>query len=63
MMSVRRHRRGVRSAARHQRRPRRPHRGAGCIIGVDTVATKRPLAEKFGMTDFVDASSVDDPVK
>lgn len=37
--------------------------GAGRIIGVDTVATKRPLAEKFGMTDFVDASSVDDPVE
>ena len=29
--------------------------GASRIIGVDTVAAKRPLAEKLGMTDFVDA--------
>lgn len=36
--------------------------GAERIIGVDTVAAKRPLAEKFGMTDFIDASSVAGPV-
>ena len=36
--------------------------GAERIIGVDTVAAKRPLAEKFGMTDFVDASTTDDVV-
>ena len=30
--------------------------GAGRIIGVDTNPDKAPLAEKFGMTDFVDAS-------
>ena len=29
--------------------------GAGRIIGVDTNPDKAPLAEKFGMTDFVDA--------
>jgi S-(hydroxymethyl)glutathione dehydrogenase/alcohol dehydrogenase len=33
--------------------------GADRIIGVDTVAAKRPFAEKFGMTDFVDASTVE----
>ena len=36
--------------------------GADKIIGVDLNAKKVPLAEKFGMTDFVDASSVDDVV-
>ncbi|WP_432251538.1 zinc-binding dehydrogenase [Streptomyces sp. HNM1019] len=36
--------------------------GAKRIIGVDTVAAKRPLAERFGMTDFVDASAVEDVV-
>ncbi len=36
--------------------------GAKRIIGVDTVAAKRPLAERLGMTDFVDASAVDDIV-
>lgn len=33
--------------------------GADRIIGIDTVAAKRPLAEKFGMTDFVDATQTD----
>ena len=34
--------------------------GADRIIGVDLNATKRPLAEKFGMTDFVNPADVDD---
>ena len=33
--------------------------GAARIIGVDTNKDKAPLAEKFGMTDFVDASQTD----
>ena len=32
--------------------------GADRIIGIDTNPTKRPLAEKFGMTDFVDPNDV-----
>ena len=34
--------------------------GADRIIGVDLNAGKRDLAERFGMTDFVDPSDVDD---
>ena len=34
--------------------------GAARIIGVDINAGKRPLAERFGMTDFLDANAVDD---
>ena len=34
--------------------------GADRIIGVDINAGKRPLAEQFGMTDFVNPSEVDD---
>ena len=34
--------------------------GAERIIGVDTNPGKRPLAEKFGMTDFVDPAAVGD---
>jgi S-(hydroxymethyl)glutathione dehydrogenase/alcohol dehydrogenase len=34
--------------------------GADRIIGVDLNPAKVPLAEKFGMTDFVDARSVED---
>jgi S-(hydroxymethyl)glutathione dehydrogenase/alcohol dehydrogenase len=37
--------------------------GAEKIIGIDTNAKKRPLAEKFGMTDFIDASSTDNVVE
>ena len=33
--------------------------GAARIVGVDTNAGKRPLAERFGMTDFVDPTSID----
>ncbi len=33
--------------------------GAAKIVGVDVNPAKRALAEKFGMTDFVDASAVD----
>ncbi|MDG2308707.1 MAG: S-(hydroxymethyl)glutathione dehydrogenase/class III alcohol dehydrogenase [Candidatus Binatia bacterium] len=33
--------------------------GAGMIIGVDTNETKRPLAEKFGMTHFVNPKEVE----
>ena len=33
--------------------------GAGTIVGVDTNPAKRPLAEKFGMTDFVDPRAVE----
>jgi S-(hydroxymethyl)glutathione dehydrogenase / alcohol dehydrogenase len=36
--------------------------GADRIIGVDTNPAKRPLAEKFGMTDFIDPNEVDDVV-
>ena len=36
--------------------------GADRIIGVDLNADKRPLAEQFGMTDFINPSEVDDPV-
>ena len=36
--------------------------GADRIIGVDLNADKRPLAERFGMTDFINPSEVDDPV-
>ena len=34
--------------------------GAERIIGVDTNPGKRPLAERFGMTDFVDPTDVED---
>ncbi|MEX2449496.1 MAG: S-(hydroxymethyl)glutathione dehydrogenase/class III alcohol dehydrogenase [Rhodospirillales bacterium] len=37
--------------------------GANKIIGVDLNADKRVLAEKFGMTDFIDASKEDNVVK
>ena len=33
--------------------------GAGRIIGVDLNSDKAPLATKFGMTDFIDASQID----
>ena len=33
--------------------------GAGMILGVDTNETKRPLAEKFGMTHFVNPKEVE----
>ena len=36
--------------------------GADRIIGIDTNPGKRPLATKFGMTDFIDASTEDDVV-
>jgi S-(hydroxymethyl)glutathione dehydrogenase/alcohol dehydrogenase len=36
--------------------------GANRIIGVDTNPSKRPLAEKFGMTDFVNPNDVGDVV-
>ncbi len=36
--------------------------GADRIIGVDINAEKRPLAEKFGMTDFINPTVVDDVV-
>ncbi|MBT5050463.1 MAG: alcohol dehydrogenase catalytic domain-containing protein, partial [Rhodospirillaceae bacterium] len=36
--------------------------GANKIIGVDLNTTKRPLAEKFGMTDFVNPKDVDGDV-
>ncbi len=36
--------------------------GADRIIGIDTNPAKRDLAERFGMTDFVDPSDVDDVV-
>ena len=36
--------------------------GADKIIGVDLNPDKQPLAEKFGMTDFVNAGAVDDVV-
>ena len=36
--------------------------GADRIIGVDVNPGKRPLAERFGMTDFLDPGQVDDPV-
>ena len=36
--------------------------GADRIIGVDLNAAKKPLAEKFGMTDFVNPAEVDDVV-
>ncbi len=34
--------------------------GASRIIGVDTNSTKRALAEKFGMTDFINPQEIDD---
>ena len=36
--------------------------GADRIIGVDINADKRTLAERFGMTDFINPKEVDDPV-
>ncbi len=36
--------------------------GADRIIGVDINADKRPLAEKFGMTDFINPTVVDDVI-
>ncbi|MBY0279331.1 S-(hydroxymethyl)glutathione dehydrogenase/class III alcohol dehydrogenase [Candidatus Binatia bacterium] len=33
--------------------------GAGMIVGVDTNAKKKPLAEKFGMTHFVNPTEVE----
>ena len=36
--------------------------GADRIIGVDINPGKRPLAEKFGMTDFIDANDAEDVV-
>ena len=36
--------------------------GADRIIGIDVNADKRALAERFGMTDFVDPSESGDPV-
>jgi len=36
--------------------------GANRIIGVDTNPAKKPLAEKFGMTDFVNPKDVDNLV-
>ena len=36
--------------------------GATRIIGIDLNPARKPLAEKFGMTDFVDASKTDDVV-
>ena len=36
--------------------------GADRIIGVDLNADKAPLAERFGMTDFINPQSVDDVV-
>ena len=36
--------------------------GADRIIGVDVNPGKRPLAEKFGMTDFIDANNAEDVV-
>jgi S-(hydroxymethyl)glutathione dehydrogenase / alcohol dehydrogenase len=36
--------------------------GASRIIGIDTNPAKAPLAEKFGMTDFVDARDTQDVV-
>ncbi len=34
--------------------------GADRIIGIDTNPGKKPLAEKFGMTDFINPTEVDD---
>ncbi len=36
--------------------------GADRIIGIDVNPGKRPLAEKFGMTDFIDANNEEDVV-
>jgi S-(hydroxymethyl)glutathione dehydrogenase/alcohol dehydrogenase len=36
--------------------------GANRIIGIDTNPTKKPLAEKFGMTDFINPKEVDNLV-
>ncbi len=36
--------------------------GADRIIGIDINPGRREMAEKFGMTDFVNAAEVDDPV-
>ena len=36
--------------------------GADRIIGIDTNPAKRDLAEKFGMTDFIDAGKTEDVV-
>jgi len=37
--------------------------GAGQIIGIDINSGKKPLAEKFGMTDFINPEDVDDAVE
>ncbi|MEQ8348405.1 MAG: S-(hydroxymethyl)glutathione dehydrogenase/class III alcohol dehydrogenase [Sneathiellaceae bacterium] len=37
--------------------------GADRIIGIDLNPARKPLAEKFGMTDFVDASKTDNVVQ
>jgi S-(hydroxymethyl)glutathione dehydrogenase/alcohol dehydrogenase len=37
--------------------------GANQIVGVDLNPKRKALAEKFGMTDFIDASKVDNVVK
>jgi len=34
--------------------------GADRIIGIDTNPAKKPLAEKFGMTDFINPEEIDD---
>ena len=34
--------------------------GADRIIGIDTNPSKRELAEKFGLTDFINPSDIDD---
>ena len=36
--------------------------GAEKIIGIDTNPAKRPLAEKFGMTEFINPEEVEDVV-
>ena len=36
--------------------------GADKIVGIDLNESKRPLAEKFGMTDFINPNDVDDIV-
>ena len=37
--------------------------GAECIIGIDLNNDRKPLAERFGMTDFVNPSDVHDTVQ
>ncbi len=37
--------------------------GASRIIGIDLNESKKPLAEKFGMTDFINPKNVDDVVE